>query len=87
MRRSSAVRPNLTAEVRRDRRTGVRLSRAEVGRMLDSCTRLREVASGRVLPVDAWTTLQAHQTGITPEQARAGIEMLLAKGGVFEVVD
>lgn len=55
--------------------------------MLDSSTRLREVASGRVLPVDAWTTLQAHQTGITPEQARAGIEMLLAKGGVFEVVD
>jgi hypothetical protein len=55
--------------------------------MLDSSTRLREVASGRILPVDAWTALQAHQTGVTPEQARAGIEMLLAKGGVFEVVD
>jgi hypothetical protein len=54
--------------------------------MVESSTRLREVASGRILPLDAWTTLQAHQTGVTPEQACAGIEMLLPKGGVFEVV-
>jgi len=55
--------------------------------MVESSARLREVASGRILPLDAWAALQAHQTGVTPEQARAGIEMLLAKGGIFEVVD
>jgi len=48
--------------------------------------RLREIATGRVLPFDAWVQLQMHQTGVAEAQARDGLENLLVKGGVFEVL-